>query len=69
MKNVSGLLKMDMRGINNGHILRFREKVVPYNLDVCHVSGKTHAFAYGLSHIPKVHNTCVDEGSSPRTTL
>ena len=51
---------MGLTEIRNDRILKFREKLLGYNLKFVHVKGTTHAIADRLSRFPEKNNTCLD---------
>merc|ERR1711954_622255 len=51
---------MGLADIRNERILKFREKLLGYNLKFVHVKGTTHAMADRFSGFPEEKNTCLD---------
>ena len=51
---------MPLRDIKNERILKFREKLLGYLLELVHVKGSTHTVADRLSRYPEGQNTCLD---------
>ena len=59
-KNVCDIFKMNLSDIKNDRILRMREKLLGYNLQLIHVKGKSNAIADRLSRFPDKKNKMVD---------
>merc|ERR1711954_37134 len=59
-KNLKDYFSMGLTEIQNQRILKFREKLLGYNLKFAHVKGSTHALADRLSRFPEKNNTCLD---------
>ena len=59
-KNLKDYFSMGLSEIRNDRILKFREKLLGYNLKFVHVKGTTHAMADRLSRFPEKNNTCLD---------
>ena len=59
-KNLKDYFSMGLSEIRNERILKFREKLLGYNLKFVHVKGSTHALADRLSRFPEKTNTCLD---------
>ena len=51
---------MPLHDIKNERILKFREKLLGYPLELVHVKGSTHTLADRLSRYPQKENTCSD---------
>merc|ERR1711954_342773 len=51
---------MGLTEIRNDRLLKFREKLLGYNLKFVHVKGSTHALADRLSRYREKNNTCLD---------
>ena len=51
---------MGLSDIKNERILKFREKLLGYNLKFIHVKGSTHAMADRLSRYPENNKSNVD---------
>ena len=59
-KNIKDYFSMGLADIRNERILKFREKLLGYNIKCVHVKGTTHAMADHLSRFPEEKNTCLD---------
>merc|ERR1712081_57444 len=57
-KNLKDYFSMGLTEIRNDRILKFREKLLRYNLTFVHVKGTTHAMTDWLSRFPEKNNTC-----------
>ena len=59
-KNLSDYFKMGLHEIKNERILKFREKLLGYNLEFVHVKGSTHSVADRLPRYPEKENKCLN---------
>ena len=59
-KNTCDYFKMSLHDIKNERILKFREKLLGYPLELVHVKGATHTLADRLSRYPNKKNTYTD---------
>ena len=66
-RNIRDIFCMDMSEMKNDRLLKMREKISSYPIQVTHVKGSTHSMADKLSRYPNTKTMCPDmeETTSP----